>query len=135
MEAPDRASSSESIRCSCSGTRWPVERVPTPPLRAVPSIFLPADDPQAAAITHLWVRPVVHNALEQSSRVRADGFGPAHHPRRRPLQVRAMTLRSMLLIRDGLAASAAAQVRSDARAFVQDFDRGRSGTNLHQLMH
>jgi hypothetical protein len=49
--------------------------------------------------------------------------------------MRTMTLGAMLLIRDGQTASAAAQVRCDARAIVQDLDDRRCGANLHQLMH
>jgi hypothetical protein len=41
----------------------------------------------------------------------------------------------MLLVGDCLPASAAAQVRSDARAFVQDLDRGGCRADLDQFMH
>ena len=47
----------------------------------------------------------------------------------------AMALGTMLLVGDRLPASAAAQVRSDARAFVQDLYRGRCRADLDQLMH
>ena len=49
--------------------------------------------------------------------------------------MRAVTLGAMLVVGDGLPASAAAQVRSHARAFVQDLDRGGRRANLHQLVH
>ncbi len=81
------------------------------------------------------MRLVVHDPLEQPRRVGADGFGPMHHARGRPFQMRTMTPGAMLVIGDGLPASAAAQVRSDARAFVQDLYRGGRGTDLDQLMH
>ncbi len=41
----------------------------------------------------------------------------------------------MLVVGDGLPAPAAAQVRSNARAFVQDLYRGWCGTDFDQLMH
>jgi hypothetical protein len=41
----------------------------------------------------------------------------------------------MLVIGDDLTAPAAAQIRSDARAFVQDLNRGGRGTDLDQLVH
>ncbi len=42
---------------------------------------------------------------------------------------------AVLVVGDGLAAAAAAQVRGYSRAFVENFDGGGRGANLHQFVH
>jgi len=49
--------------------------------------------------------------------------------------MRTMTLGAVLVVRDGQSASAIAQVRCNARTFVQNLNGGGCGTNLYQLMH
>ncbi len=81
------------------------------------------DDAQAAAITHLRVRFVGQDAFKQPCCEWPDGFGPMHHPRRSPFQMRLMGLRAVLRIRHRLAPRARAQMRGHALALVKDLDR------------
>jgi hypothetical protein len=60
------------------------------------------DDAQATAVAHLRVRFVRHHPLEQLRGVGPDLLCPMHQARRRPLQMRLMTLGAMLMVGDGL---------------------------------
>src|ERR1700690_4185179 len=60
------------------------------------------------------------DALEQMCRVRPGLLGPLHHARGRPLQMRLVTLGPVLVLGDGMAAGATAEMRSHALPFMKN---------------
>src|SRR5262249_6143371 len=56
------------------------------------------NDAETGTIAHFRMRLFAQDALEQLSRVRADGARPVHHARGWPLQMRLMTLGAVLML-------------------------------------
>lgn len=110
-------------KCSFGGGFHPLNRI----------VGSQTDDSQAAAITHLRVRFIGQDAFKQPGREWPDSFGPMHHPRRTPFQVRLMGLWAMLRIRHRLALRADAERRSDSLTLVKDLDRRGGRADLNQL--
>src|SRR6516165_5289402 len=94
-----------------------------------------ADDAQARAIAHLRMRFLRQNALDESSRVRSDLFRPVHHTCGGPLQMGLMTLRSVLILRDGLIFSTATGMRGHALSLVEDLHGTRCRAHLDSLVN
>src|ERR1700741_4734599 len=92
------------------------------------------DDAQARAITHLRMRLIRQNALDELTSMRSDLFRPVHHACGSPLQMCLMALWSGLILRDRLIFPAATGMRCHALPLVEDLYRGRCRSNFRRFL-